>query len=352
MAIILPMKVSELGEFGLIRLLAELAPCGSSEHRILVGIGDDAAAWEGDDHAVLASADALIEGVHFLAGSPWWELGWKAMAVNLSDIAAMGGIPRYGLVALALPVDSDVDDVVQLYRGMAELAGQFKVAVVGGNISSAPVVTITITLIGQGQDEGMLTRSGAVPGHLVAVTGYLGSAAAGLRMLSSGLRLTPETTDLLNRAYLQPRPRVAQGQLLVKCGVRAGIDISDGLLADVGHLCRASQVGAMITVDHVPVHPLMQAAFPGESLDLALTGGEDYELLFTTDRENMNHVKAALEASPVGADCPVTIIGEITEAQGISLRTKEGRPLDVDELGWDHFKKGGQCVEDSRSCQA
>jgi thiamine-monophosphate kinase len=341
LAIILPMKVSELGEFGLIELLSEVVPQGSREHRILAGIGDDAAAWRSDDSVVLATIDALVEGVHFAVGSPWWELGWKAVAVNLSDIAAMGGIPRYALVALSLPGDTEVDSVVELYRGMAELGNQFNVAVVGGNITSAPVTTITMTVIGQGQNEGILTRSKAMPGDLVAVTGYLGSAAAGLKMLTHGLEFAPETSDYLRKAHLQPQPRVAQGQFLVKCGVRAAIDISDGLMADLGHLCKASKVGATIAVEQVPIHPLMRTAFPEDSLDFALTGGEDYELLFTADRQTMNGTKAQIEASAVGSDCPVTIVGEITEGEGVSFRRKDGRPFHVARGGWDHFKKGG-----------
>ncbi|OGO03504.1 MAG: thiamine-phosphate kinase [Chloroflexi bacterium RBG_13_53_26] len=335
------MKVSELGEFGLIELLSEVVPQGSREHRILAGIGDDAAAWRSDDSVVLATIDALVEGVHFAVGSPWWELGWKAVAVNLSDIAAMGGIPRYALVALSLPGDTEADSVVQLYRGMAELGNQFDVAVVGGNITSAPVTTITMTVIGQGQNEGILTRSKAVTGDLVAVTGYLGSAAAGLKMLTRGLRFAPETADFLRKAHLQPQPRVAQGQLLVKCGVRAAIDISDGLMADLGHLCKASRVGATIAVEQVPIHPLMRTAFPEDSLDFALTGGEDYELLFTADRQTVNGAKAQIEASAIGDDCPVTIVGEVTEGEGVSLLAKDGRPFHVARGGWDHFKKGG-----------
>ena len=340
-----------MGEFGLIELLSEVVLQGSAEHRILAGIGDDAAAWSGDDHAVLATIDALVEGVHFAVGSPWWELGWKALAVNLSDIAAMGGIPRYALVALCLPGDTEVDSVIQLYRGMAEMANQFNVAVVGGNITSGPVATITMTVIGRGQDEGILTRSRAVPGDTVAVTGYLGSSAAGLKMLACGLGFAPETSDYLRRAHLQPQPRIGQGQLLVKWGVRAAIDISDGLIADLGHLCKASKVGATIMVDQVPIHPVVRGAFPKEYLDLALGGGEDYELLFTADRETMGNVKSGLEASAVGSDCPVTIIGEISEGEGISFRRKDGQPFHVDRKGWDHFKKGGYGIENSGSCK-
>ena len=181
------MKVSELGEFGLIDLLAKIAPQGGPEHRMLVGIGDDAAAWRGDDSTVLATTDAMVEGVHFATGTPWWELGWKALAVNLSDIAAMGGEPRYALVNLSLPGDTEVEDVAQLYRGMADLANEHRVAIVGGNITGAPVVMIAMTVIGRGLKEGLLRRSAAVPGDRIAVTGYLGSAAAGLKVLTGNL---------------------------------------------------------------------------------------------------------------------------------------------------------------------
>jgi thiamine-monophosphate kinase len=341
LAIILPMKVSELGEFGLIKLLAELVAGDCGDRRVLVGIGDDAAVWEGDDRLVLATTDALVEGVHFTAGSPWWQVGWKAVAVNLSDIAAMGGTPRYALVALALPADTEVDDVVQLYRGMAELAGRFNISVVGGNVTRAPVVTVTLTVIGRGQEEGILTRSGALAGDLLAVTGCLGSAAAGLKMLTGGVTLAPEKADYLKRAYLQPQPRVAQGRLLVQCGVRVAIDVSDGLLADTGHLCRASGVGAKIGVDLIPIHPLTRASFPQECLDLALTGGEDYEILFAAGKDNMVNVKTMLEALPGGAECPVTVIGEITGEPGVSLLRNDGRSYQADVQGWDHFRKGG-----------
>ncbi|MCX5991780.1 MAG: thiamine-phosphate kinase [Chloroflexi bacterium] len=336
MAIILPMKVSELGEFGLIELLSGIVPQGGREHKVVAGIGDDAAAWRGDGFTVLATTDALVQGVHFMADSPWWELGWKAVAVNLSDIAAMGGVPRYALVALSLPADTEVDNVVQLYRGMAELANQFNVAIVGGNTTSAPVVMITMTVIGQAQSEGMLTRSAAVPGDLIAVTGYLGSSVGGLMMLTHNLRFAPETADFLRKAYLQPQPRVVQGQLLVRQGVRAGMDISDGLIADLGHLCKASRVGAIVRAGQIPIHPTVRAAFPEDSINFALTGGEDYELLFAANKETIDNVGNSPEA-----DCPVTVIGEIISGSGISLLGKDGKPSRVDKKGWDHFKKGG-----------
>jgi len=330
------MKVSELGEFGLIDLLAKIAPQGGPEHRMLVGIGDDAAAWRGDDATVLATADAMVEGVHFATGTPWWELGWKALAVNLSDIAAMGGVPGHAIVNLSLPGTTEVEDVAQLYRGMAELATQHKVAIVGGNVTSAPVVMIAITVIGRGLKEGFLRRSAAVPGDLVAVTGYLGSAAAGLKVLAGGLKVSPQAATYLKKAHLQPQPRIRDGQLLVKQGVRAAIDVSDGLVADLGHVCAASKVGAIVRANAVPIHPQMREAFGEDALGLALGGGEDYELLFAASDRIIGEVKAA-----IGADCPVTVIGEITGGAGVVLLGEDGKPYHIDGPGWDHFRKGG-----------
>ncbi|TET86636.1 MAG: thiamine-phosphate kinase [Dehalococcoidia bacterium] len=327
------MKVSELGEFGLIELLSEVVAEGGKDPQIVVGIGDDAAVWRDGDSTLLATTDTLVQGVHFTAESTWRELGWKAVAINLSDIAAMGGLPRYALVSLSLPGDTEVEDVTQLYQGMAEIAKQFKVAVVGGNISSAPLVMITMAVIGQGQTEGILTRSVAVPGDLIAVTGYLGSSAAGLRMLTDHLQFDPETVAFFRRAHLQPQPRIAEGQLLVRKGVRATIDISDGLVADLGHLCKASKVGAILKVDQVPIHPKVRAAFPQESLDFALTGGEDYELLFTAGEEVIKNVRTL-------ADFPITVIGKITQEGGVTLLDKEGKPFSLDKKGWEHFKQG------------
>ena len=330
------MKVSELGEFGLIDLLAKIAPQGGPEHRMLVGVGDDAAAWRGDDSTVLATTDAMVEGVHFTRGTPWRELGWKALAVNLSDIAAMGGEPRFALVSLSLPGATEVEDVVQLYRGVADLANEHRVAIVGGNITSAPLVMIAMTVVGRGLKEGLLRRSAAVPGDRIAVTGYLGSAAAGLRRLKDSLELAPETVTFLTKAHLQPQPRISEGQALVKRGVRAAIDISDGLVADLGHVCAASKVGAMVRVNAVPIHPLVQEAFGKEALKMALTGGEDYELLFTASERIVDQVKASLSA-----DCPVTVIGEIADGTGVVLLGEDGRPYHIDGHGWDHFQKGG-----------
>jgi len=334
------MKVSGLGEFGLIDLLAKMAYSSrdnqiASWQHLLIGIGDDAAAWCGDTSTQLATVDSFIQDVHFSLGITSWEdLGWKALAVNLSDIAAMGGVPEYALVSLALPNDTEVEDVTALYTGMIELAQQYGVAIVGGDISSAPLVAITITVLGKvaNGDKHILTRSSAEPGEQVVVTGYLGAAAAGLEMLSKQLQFDPEATTYLRNAFLHPYPRIAEGKLLVEQGVKTAIDISDGLVSDLNHICKSSQVGARIEVNRVPIQPIVKTNFSDKSLGMALSGGEDYELLFTGRAEVIDKVKRA-------ASCPVTVIGEIVadEASKITLVDREGNPFNLGKPGWEHF---------------
>ncbi len=325
------MKVSELGEFGLIDLLAEMAG-GRQDEKLLIGIGDDTAAWQGDASIQLATVDSFIQGVHFPSGlASWKELGWKALAVNLSDIAAMGGLPRYALVSLALPDDTEVDDVTALYTGMLELAKQFGVAIIGGDISRAPLVAITITVFGSSQKKQVLTRSSAESGELVAVTGELGAAAAGLEMLTKKLKFDPQATTCFRNAFLHPIPRVAEGRLLVEQGVKTAIDLSDGLVSDLNQICKASQVGARIEIERVPVEPRVKAHFSERALEMALAGGEDYELLFTAKAKVIDKVKQS-------AACPITVIGEILAGnKGVTVVDSRGKPLKFTRRGWEHF---------------
>jgi thiamine-monophosphate kinase len=327
------MKVSELGEFGLIDLLAKMVGGGQDEH-LLIGIGDDAAAWQGDASIQLATVDSFIQDVHFPSGlASWNELGWKAMAVNLSDIAAMGGLPRYALVSLALPDNTEVDDVTTLYTGMLDLAKQFGVAIIGGDISRAPLVAITIAVLGSTQDQSkrMLTRSTARQGELVAVTGYLGAAAAGLEMLTKGLKFDPQATTCFRNAFLHPVPRIAEGQLLVNQGVKTAIDLSDGLISDLNQVCKASQASARVEIERVPIEPRVKAGFGERALELALSGGEDYELLFTGRAEVIDRVKRK-------ATCPITVIGEIvTGNKGVTVVDGQGKSVSLTKRGWEHF---------------
>ncbi|MGD9117807.1 MAG: thiamine-phosphate kinase [Dehalococcoidia bacterium] len=323
------MKVSELGEFGLIDLLAKMV--GEGDERLLIGIGDDAAAWQGDDSIQLASVDSFIQDVHFtLETTTWPDVGGKALAVNLSDIAAMGGVPRYALVSLALPDDSEVEDVAALYNGMLKLGKQYGVAIAGGDISRAPLVAINITILGSSPTQKILTRSSAKVGDIVAVTGNLGAAAAGMALLKKERHLDEETESRLKDAFLHPTPRLAEGLLLAEQGVKTAIDISDGLVADLNRICQASGVGALIEVGRVPIESAVKTAFSDEALELALSGGEDYELLFTASKEIIERVKKA-------ASVPVTTIGEITAGKGVSLVDKEGKPFELKKAGWEHF---------------
>jgi thiamine-monophosphate kinase len=336
------MKVSELGEFGLIDLLAKIAGRTQGDQspawqNLLIGIGDDAAAWRGDASIQLVTVDSFIQDVHFsLDITPWQEAGWKALAVNLSDIAAMGGVPRYAVVSLALPDDTEVDDVTALYHGMTKLARESGVAIVGGDTSRAPQVALNITVLGSTQNKSgsMLTRSGAKPSDKIAVTGYLGAASAGLEMLSGTLRFDDEASAHLKQAFLHPYPRISEGKLLLEQGVRAAIDISDGLVSDLGHICQASQLGAHLKVDSVPVDPAVRARFGNRALELALSGGEDYELLFTASAEVIDKIRKI-------ANCPITVIGDMVadKENKVTLFDQRGNPFTLDRGGWEHFKQ-------------
>jgi thiamine-monophosphate kinase len=295
------MKVAEIGEFGLIGRLAKMARHAENKYaedkqqeawkQLITGIGDDAAAYFANNEVQLATVDSLVQDVHFsLDYMSWRELGWKSLAVNLSDIAAMGGFPRYALVSLGLPGTTQVEDIIELYRGMLDIAGKFGVMVAGGDTVSAPVVFISVTLLGSGGDKkrGMLRRSAAKAGDQIAVTNYLGGSSAGLEMLSKGLKFKPKFAKPLKQSHLMPNPRVAEGQLLVEKGVKCGMDISDGLIGDLTHICQESKVGAQINIDLVPVLPAVKECFGDKALELAMTGGEDYELLFTANTAVMN----------------------------------------------------------------
>jgi len=330
------MKVSEIGEFGLIDLLAKMiadAQINSLALDLLIGIGDDAAAWKCTDVVQLATVDSMVQDIHFsLETTTWQDLGWKSLAINLSDIAAMGGVPRYALVALSLPPETEVADVSALYQGMMELARQFNVAIVGGNISRSMEVSVTITVIGNSASQAILKRSAARPGDIIAVTGYPGSAAAGLEMLSKKLRFKSPAAKYFKDAFLRPAPRITEGQLLIKLGIAAAIDISDGLLADLRHICQASQVGARVITDFLPIHDMVKASFKQKALSLALGGGEDYELLFTGSDTAIKEARNELR-------CPVTAIGEITadEPGKINLVDAAGCPVKIGRMGWTHF---------------
>jgi thiamine-monophosphate kinase len=323
-------NVSDIGEFGLIERLAKAVGVERPES-LIVGIGDDAAAWRVTDAVVLATTDTLVEGVHFVAGrTPWADLGWKALAVNVSDIAAMGGESQYALVTLALPPQTPVQAVDELYEGLRECAREYGVTVAGGDVVRAPQIAITVALLGRADfgAEGsprLMRRDAARAGYAVAVTGALGGSAAGLRRLKDGA----PPNDPLVLAHLRPRPPLALARKAAAAGVPCAIDVSDGLLQDLGHVCEASGLGAVVRAEAVPVIDELRAAYPDDALTLACAGGEDYELLLVAPSETLEALGPA-----------VTVIGEMMESaeHGAKLIGASGEEVRLSAAGWDHLK--------------
>ena len=332
------MKIDEAGEFGLIGILNALIMKDREEYdpNILIDIGDDTAAWRTNAAVNMTTVDCLVEDVHFkLEKTSWRELGWKALAVSLSDIAAMGGTPKYALFSLALPPQTDVEDVAELYKGILDLGRKYKVKVIGGNLSKSPLVFIDSIVYGVAADADiMLTRSAAKPGDEIAVTGFLGAAAGGLKIIKNGLSFAAEIKEPLLSALNTPCPRIEEGQKLAAGCVKCAMDISDGLVADLGHICKASRVGAEINIDAMPVHPAVKCAFGNDSIDMALSGGEDYELLFTATHDIIENIKEQFA-------CPVTVIGKITSADdnNVKLSDSKGKIYKSSGKGWNHFGK-------------
>jgi thiamine-monophosphate kinase len=243
----------EVGEEELIEQIARLV--GDRSNRVSIGIGDDAAAWRPRaGHELVITTDTLIERVHFrLEWTDWEALGHKSLAVNLSDIAAMGAIPRLAVVDLAVRGTERDRDIADFYRGVQALARRFGVAIVGGDTTRSPLgVAVSITVIGESPRDGhrLLRRDAGRPGDLIGVTGPIGLAAAGLRVLERGLK-TLDGNPVMQEHYHRPQPRVREGLLLRRCGVRAAMDISDGLLGDLQKLCRASGVAAIVDLERV-----------------------------------------------------------------------------------------------------
>lgn len=343
--IIPPMYVRDIGESQLIELLLETidrrAPAEPAAvgHRLRVRAGDDAAAWEGPGGVGVLTSDAMVEGVHFdLESTGWRDLGWKCVAVNLSDVAAMGCLPGYVVAALGLREDLPVAGLVEMYEGVLDVCGLYGSALVGGDVVRSPVFFVSVAVTGAGQTAGpdgqpLLTRSAANVGDVVAVTGHVGCSGGGLRMMRERLSFDESTASHLMLAHNRPTPRLSEGALLAGHGVRAAIDVSDGLVVDLDKLCEASGVGAVVHADRVPADQFLRRAYPHDWSSLALTAGEDYELLLTAPPETMDAVARLM-------DTPITEIGEIVSPDaGVSVVDEDGKPLELGARGWDHFRK-------------
>jgi thiamine-monophosphate kinase len=301
----------------------------------ILGIGDDAAVLDVGGRAVVTH-DMLVDGVHFRrATTGLRDLGWKALAVNLSDLAAMGAEPVAAFVGLGLPAGAvaggDIDD---LYGGMDDLAATVGVTVAGGDVTSSPVLVLGVTAVGRAlPGVEPVRRGGARAGDVLCVTGRLGAAAAGLRLLDDAALLPGlPGRDALIAAQRRPQPRLRAGRRLARAGVTAMMDLSDGLALDAGRLAAASGVRADIALTALPFAPGVPdvAAAAGiEAAELAAAGGEDYELLAALPRD-------AVEACRDDLDVPLTVIGRLEEGAGVVLRAADGAPWEPAAAGWVH----------------
>jgi len=342
-----PLKVKNIGEFGLIDRIARLLPCSSPE--VVVGIGDDVAVLKSPtSDYLLATCDCQVESVHFLKDviTPH-QLGRRIVAINVSDIAAMGGEPTWGLVSLVLPEETEVDYIESLYEGMRSAFDELGGVVVGGNVSRSPDrLMIDFFLLGRVAPDRLVLRSGARAGDLVLVTGHLGDSRAGFEcMRQPQLDISREDRNFLLARHLTPRPRLKEGQLLASTGsVHAMADVSDGLAADLGHICSASGRGARIFAAEIPVSDACRRAAEAAGADAArwaMTGGEDYELVFTTSPGEAPKLQQILEEA---GGTPVHIVAEILEdPKRMEMVTAHGeiQPCPTSEGGWDHFRPVG-----------
>jgi thiamine-monophosphate kinase len=332
--------IAELGEFGLIARITAGLPQSAD---VIIGVGDDAAVLDiGCDELLVATCDAQVEDTHFrLQHTNPQDIGRRALAVNLSDIAAMGGRPRFALISLLMPPTLDVAVLDGIYQGLREEANQFDVALVGGNVArNAERLIIDITLLGTGTRNRLLRRDSAKPGEAVMVTGSLGSAAAGLLVLEDeqlATKIPSENLVGVLAAQRTPTPRVAAGQWLAQHDVTTGIDVSDGLAADISHICEASGVGMHIEAESLPIQPevVTLATLAGrEPQELALFGGEDYELVFTVPADRADVVAHELF---VATGVKATTIGTVCEGSAMTL-FRQGKPSPLRSTGWDHLR--------------
>lgn len=335
--------VNTLGEFGLIEHLTRQFPITNPS--TIKGVGDDAAVIDNGAFCTVVSTDMLIEGIHFdLAYTPLKHLGYKSVVVNLSDIYAMNAFPRQITVSIAISNRFSVESLDEFYEGIRAACEAYGVDLVGGDTTSSNRgLVISVTAIGQCEKELLVYRNGAKPGDLICITGDLGAAYLGLQLLEREKRIWQEHPDvqpnLENQQYvvgrqLKPEARKDVIEVFRRAGLKptSMIDISDGLASELFHICKQSGTGALLEESGVPIHPeseLLALQFKLDPITCALSGGEDYELLFTIDPADIEKVKYLPE---------IYIAGDILEAKdGIRLSTKGGNLHPLKAQGWRHF---------------
>ncbi len=334
------MRFSEIGEFGFIDSIR--GQCDIPVKGVIKGIGDDCAVLSSrTGRALLVTADMLVEDIHFVIGKiPFYQLGRKALAVNLSDIAAMGGRPLAALISLAIPVETEVEAIQELYRGMRDICDRHEFTIVGGDTVASPdKLAINVSMIGDARQDEVLYRSGASPGDKIYLTGYVGDSIAGLKILKNELTPPEGTGGYFIKAHNDPAPLVEAGRIIAASGLASAmIDLSDGLLSDLGHICEESGVGALLFAERIPLSSELTLLAQSEGfnpLDLAISGGEDYQLLFTVPAENEQGIEKLFEEH----DLPLYLIGGMGQGQGIRMVKADGSVAQLRPKGFNHFNR-------------
>lgn len=330
------MELKQVGEFGLIHLLKDNTIFDPST--VIVGIGDDAAVTLPTPRQLqLLTTDMLVEDVHFdLKTTAPWQLGYKALAVNLSDIAAMGGMPKHAVISIAIPKQTEIEFITNLYDGMKEICRDFGVNIIGGDTVSSPNgLVINVTVAGEVEPTNLVRRSGAKIGDIVVVTGTIGNSAAGLDLLKLENWEEYDFAWPLVTAHLTPRPQVKAGRALAGFGATSMNDISDGLASEANEIASASGVGLVICEADIPISPeaIQTAEMLGKkAVDYALYGGEDFQLVFTITPEKYNLL------TEVDLGVKVTAVGKVVEkAEGVSLLDRKGCKMVLKPHGFNHF---------------
>lgn len=331
------MKIRDIGEFGLIKEVAKIV--GGNNKRVVVGIGDDAAIVEtSPKQLTVLTTDMLVENIHFCLDSITpFQLGYKSLAVNISDMAAMAAIPRFALISLGISSDFELSFVKDLYTGMLELANACDVSIVGGDTTCSEKLIINITLTGEVERNMFRLRSDACLEDKILVTGKLGASSLGLHLI---LNKWAKNWENLVKAHFMPVPRINEARIASQSGARAMEDISDGLISEITHICEESKVGSRIYLNQLPIADDVLKACTELKLDpydFALYRGEDYEIVFTAPGERIDEIKRNILSE---TKTPVTEIGEITGQElGVSLVLPDGTCVNPEKTGYEHFKR-------------
>jgi thiamine-monophosphate kinase len=332
-------KLRDLGEFAFIDRITPGCQVGALDH-VVRGIGDDAAVVDAPSGPLVITTDMLIERVHFIRNTiSFRQLGYKSLAVNLSDIAAMGATPLDAFLSIAVPDSVSVEELDELYAGMKELAADSRVNLLGGDTTgSKDDLCINVVVTGTAPAREILYRSGARVGDRIVVTGTLGDSAGGLQLLLGRATADGEVAARLLEAHYLPQLYLREARVLAASGAAgAAIDLSDGLASDLGHVCRRSGVGAVVEVEALPLSSELLAMCGDNAIDpvpLALGGGEDYRLMATVDPERLDELRTAV-AEATGRE--LFDIGRIVAGDSIGLRGADGTVTRLEPAGWDHF---------------